>query len=257
MNPGLPTLRYWRRNADVFLATWKTTILPPLLEPILYLVAFGAGVGMLIGGLSWRGETVTYIRFVAPGMIAVGVMFWSFFEATYSAFVRFRYQRTLHAVMSTPLTVEEIVAGEILWAASKGLVAGFVTTGVVAALGLLAWPEGLLILAVLPLGSLVFATLGILACGLVNHINTINVPIFLFIWPMYLFSGTFFPLEVMPPWAQIAAQALPLTHFVALVRGAALGRLEPHLWISAVVLLAYTAVFIPPAIVRMRRKLVT
>lgn len=256
MNPGAPTLRYWRRNFDCFRATWKTTILPPLLEPILYLVAFGAGVGMLVGGMTWRGETVTYIRFVAPGMICVGVMFWAFFEGTYSTFVRFRYQRTLEAVMSTPLTVEEIIAGEILWAASKGLVAGFVTTGVVAALGLLRWPDALLIPSVLPLGSLAFAALGVFACALVSHINTINVPIFLFVWPMYLFSGTFFPLEVMPAWARAVAQVLPLTHFLALVRGAALGRLEPGLWISTAILLVYPAVFIPLAITRMRRKLV-
>ena len=109
MNPGLPTLRYWRRNLDVFLATWKTTILPPLLEPLLYLVAFGAGIGVLIGGLTYRGETIQYIRFVAPGIISVGVMFWAFFEGTYSVFVRFRYQRTQEAVMTTPLTVEEII----------------------------------------------------------------------------------------------------------------------------------------------------
>lgn len=256
MNPGPRALRYWRRNLDVFAATWKTTILPPLLEPILYLVAFGAGVGMLIGGLNYEGRTIPYIRFVAPGLISVGVMFWAFFEGTYSVFVRFRYQRTQEAVMSTPLTVEEIIAGEILWSASKGLVAGYVTSLVVAILGLMSWPEALWVLAILPLGSLVFAGLGVLSCSMVNHINTINVPIFLMIWPMYLFSGTFFPLDVMPVWARAIAWGLPLTHLVRLVRAATLGRLDPTLWISAGALLLYAAALIPPAILLLRRKLI-
>jgi lipooligosaccharide transport system permease protein len=249
-------LRYWRRNLDVFLATWRTTILPPLLEPILYLIAFGAGVGVLIGGLTYRGQTISYIRFVAPGMIAVGVMFWAFFEGTYSVFVRFRYQRTQEAVMATPLTVEEIIVGEILWAATKGLVAGLVTSAVVAGLGLMAWPESALVLAVLPLGSLAFAVLGVFCCSLVGHINTINVPIFVFLWPMYLFSGTFFPLEVMPPWARGVAWVLPLTHYVHLVRSVTLGDLGPRLWASAAALVACAAAFAPPAVVLMRRRLV-
>lgn len=256
MNPGLPTLRYWRRNFEVFLATWKTTILPPLLEPLLYLVAFGAGVGVLIGGLTYRGETIQYIRFVAPGIISVGVMFWAFFEGTYSVFIRFRYQRTQEAVMTTPLTVEEIIVGEILWCASKGLVAGYVTCTVVAVARLMAWPDALWLLLILPLGSLVFAALGVFCCSLVNHINTINVPIFLLIWPMYLFSGTFFPLEVMPAWARAVAWLLPLTHFVHLVRSATLGLVEPRLWISVAVLVAYAAALIPPGTVIMRRKLI-
>ena len=158
--------------------------------------------------------------------------------------------------MSTPLTVEEIIAGEILWAASKGLVAATVTYGVVTALGLMTFPDALVGLAALPLGSLAFASLGVLACALVNHINTINVPIFLFIWPMYLFSGTFFPLEVMPPWARAVAEVLPLTHLVRLVRWSALGRLTPQLWLSAAILAVYVLAVWPLAVSRMRRKLV-
>jgi lipooligosaccharide transport system permease protein len=229
--PGRRALRYWQRNADVFRATWKTTVLPPLFEPLLYLVAFGAGVGMLVGSLTWRGEELTYIEFVGPGMIAVGLMFWAFFETTYNAFIRYRFQDTMEAVMTTPLTAEEIVFGEILWGATKGLVAGTVTGGVVAALGLVSWPQGLWILAVLPLGGLVFGALGMICSGLVRGIDAFNIPIFLMVWPMYLFSGTFFPLEVMPGWARVVAEVLPLTHLVELLRSAALGRLEVgHRW---------------------------
>ena len=254
--PGRRALRYWQRNADVFRATWKTTVLPPLFEPLLYLAAFGAGVGMLVGTLTWEGQELSYIQFVAPGMIAVGLMFWSFFETTYNAFIRYRFQNTMEAVMTTPLTVEEIVTGEILWGASKGLVAGTVTAGVVAALGLVSWPQGLVILAVLPLGGLVFGSLGMICSGLVRGIDAFNIPIFLMVWPMYLFSGTFFPLEVMPKWGRMVAEVLPLTHFVELLRSAALGRLGVgHLW-DVAWLVGYTVVLFPLGVVLMRRRLV-
>ncbi len=254
--PGRRALRYWQRNADVFCATWKTTVLPPLFEPLLYLAAFGAGVGMLVGTLTWEGQELTYIQFVAPGMIAVGLMFWSFFETTYNAFIRYRFQNTMEAVMTTPLTVEEIVTGEILWGASKGLVAGTVTAGVVAALGLVSWPQGLVILAVLPLGGLVFGSLGMICSGLVRGIDAFNIPIFLMVWPIYLFSGTFFPLEVMPRWGRMVAEVLPLTHFVELLRSAALGRLGMgHLW-DVAWLVGYVVVLLPLGVVLMRRRLV-
>jgi lipooligosaccharide transport system permease protein len=248
--------RYWRRNLDVFLATWRTTVLPPILEPILYLVAFGAGVGMLIGGIAYRGQQVSYLAFVAPGMIAVGVLFWAFFEGTYSTFVRFRYQRTLEAVMSTPLTPDEILVGEIVWAATKGLVAGFITGGVVAAIGLLSWPSSLLLPFALALGSLAFAARGGVFCGRVKSIDAINVPTFLFVMPMYLFSGTFFPLDVMPPWARAIAHLLPLTYLVSMVRALALGRPTAGLLVDAAALAATSAIFMPLAVRGMRRKIV-
>ncbi len=254
--PGRRTLRYWQRNLDVFRATWKTTVLPPLFEPILYLAAFGAGVGMLVGTLTWKGQELSYMQFVAPGMIAVGLMFWAFFETTYNAFIRYRFQNTMEAVMTTPLTVEEIVSAEILWGATKGVVAGTVTSGVVAALGYVSWPQGLVILLVLPLGGMVFASLGMICSGLVRGIDAFNIPIFLMIWPMYLFSGTFFPLEVMPTWAGWVAEVLPLTHMVELLRAAALGRLEVGHLVDAAWLVGYAGVLAPLGVVLMRRRLV-
>ena len=249
-------LRYWRRNLEVFLATWKTTVLPPIFEPILYVIAFGGGVGMLVGSVLYRGEEVPYLAFVASGMITVGVMFWAFFEGTYSTFVRFRYQRTLEAVMSTPLSPDEIILGEILWAATKGLIAGTLTSAVVGALGLLSFPSSLLLPPVLALGGLVFGVMGVCACGLVPNINAVNVPTFLLIMPMYLFSGTFFPLDLMPPWAQAIASVLPLTHLVELMQALALGRPHTGLAQNVLVLAAYIAAFYVPALRLMRRRLV-
>ena len=88
-NISLRALHVWRRNAEVLLTTWYTNFLPPLLEPVFYVLAFGFGIGGLVGDFAFQGQEMSYLQFVAPGVVAVAVMFWSFFETTYSSFVRF------------------------------------------------------------------------------------------------------------------------------------------------------------------------
>jgi len=92
-NLSLRSLRVWQRNADVYLVTWKTNVVPPLLEPILYLVAFGMGIGALVNQVVYRGQPIGYTAFIAPGLLATQVMFQAFFENTFNTFVRMYYQR--------------------------------------------------------------------------------------------------------------------------------------------------------------------
>jgi len=87
-NVSFRSFRVWRRDLDVYLTTWKTNFLPPLLEPVFYVLAFGLGLGSLIGDLEYQGQRVSYLNFMAPGVVAVAIMFWSFFENTYASFVR-------------------------------------------------------------------------------------------------------------------------------------------------------------------------
>src|SRR6187431_481864 len=102
---------------------WKTEFLPPLLEPILYVLAFGLGLGKLVGQVSYEGRTLGYLQFMAPGVIAVAIMFWSFFESSFSSYVRMYYQKTYDAIVATPLLVEDIILGEMLWATTKAVIA--------------------------------------------------------------------------------------------------------------------------------------
>ena len=118
------TLHVWRRNGEVLLTTWYTNFIPPLLEPVFYVLAFGFGIGGLVGDFKFQGQEMSYLQFVAPGVVAVAVMFWSFFETTYSSFVRMYYQRTFDAMIATPLLVEDVIAGELLWGATKAFGAG-------------------------------------------------------------------------------------------------------------------------------------
>ena len=103
--------RVWQRDLDVYLTTWRTNFLPPLLEPVLYVLAFGLGLGSLIGEVTYQGRVVPYLEFMAPGVVSVAIMFWAYFETTYSSFVRMYFQRTFDAIIATPLLVEDVIWG--------------------------------------------------------------------------------------------------------------------------------------------------
>ena len=220
-------LRVWQRNRDVYLVTWKTNLVPPLLEPILYLLAFGAGVGTLVNEVPYRGETMRYVAFIAPGLLATQVMFQAFFENTYNTFVRMYYQRTFDAIITTPLSMEDVMAGELLWGATKGTIGCAAMMVAISFFGLIHYPMGLWILPFSFLASLFFAALALCFTGIVPAIDSYNLPTFLLVIPMFLFSGTFFPVEVLPAWARLVAEILPLTHVCDLMRELCLGRL-PH-----------------------------
>ncbi|MEZ5334494.1 MAG: hypothetical protein R2741_04255 [Methanolobus sp.] len=115
--PGISKRSYkvWQRNKDVFMKDIKLNFLPPFLEPIMYLVALGFGLGKFIDTI----DGVPYAKFIAPALIAVSVMYASFFECSYSSYVRMYYQKTFDAIIATPLTIEDVIAGELIWGATK------------------------------------------------------------------------------------------------------------------------------------------
>lgn len=248
--------RVWQRNWAVYRQSWQVSFLPPLLEPLLYLVAFGVGLSGLVGSVGYRGEQVAYTAFIAPALIAITVMNSAFFENTYSSFVRMYYQKTFDAMMATPLTVEEIIAGEILWGATKATIAAAIMLAVIGLFGLIRLPAGLLLIPLAFLGGLAFGAAGMVCTALVPTIDLFNLPVFLFVTPMFLFGGTFFPVENLPAWAQQVAALLPLTPLVDLSRAFAAGRIDASLLPGIAYLVVFTAIAVPLAIVRMRRRLI-
>jgi lipooligosaccharide transport system permease protein len=250
------TLRVWQRNFGVYRQTWKISFVPPLLEPLLYLLAFGMGLAVMVGDLDLGGRRVPYTTFIAPALVSVAIMYNAFFETTYNSFVRMYYQKTFDALLATPLNLEEIILGEMLWAATKAVIATALMGTVIALCGLFDFPGALLLLPLALLGGLLFAALGMICTALVPGIEMFNLPIFLGITPMFLFSGTFFPMQNLPGWAQGVAQLLPLTHLVLLVRGCALQLWGGGLWLSLLYLLVATLVLLPLAIALMVRRIV-
>src|SRR5512135_1127351 len=155
--------RVWRRNLDVFRKTIYVNFFPSIFEPILYLFAFGFGLGGFIQNI--EGVT-SYVQFLAPALVAIAVMTGSFFECTYSSFVRMYYQKTFDAIIATPVSVEEVIAGELLWGATRGAINGTIVLAVVAAYdaafnkGLISSPWAFLVPLLAFVGSLLFASLG-------------------------------------------------------------------------------------------------
>jgi lipooligosaccharide transport system permease protein len=166
------------------------------------------------------------------------------------------YQKTFDAMLATPLTLEEVITGEIAWAATKAVIAAVLMQAVISLFGLVTYPDGLLLLPLALLGGLAFSAIGMVFTSLVPNIETFNLPIFLFITPMFLFSGTFFPLQNLPPWARLLAQIFPLTHLTELTRACTLGRLTPHLLWRLLYLLVFFLLCYLLALRGMRRRLI-
>lgn len=211
-------LRVWERNLVVYQKIWKVNFITPLLEPLFYIMAFGLGFSGLIGTVRYAGLALSYTAFIAPALIATAVMWNAFFETTYGSFVRMYYQKTFDGMLSTPLSLEEIIIAEIVWSATKAVGAAAVMLLVLGVLGYVRFPLGLLLIPVALLGGLAFGAVGMFFTGIVPTIDMFNLPIFLFVTPMFLFSGTFFPVSNLPLWAQPVALVFPLYHLTELDR---------------------------------------
>jgi lipooligosaccharide transport system permease protein len=208
----------WHRHAKVYQRTWLVNCLPPLSEPIIYLVAFGYGLTPLVGDVTYAGQPVSYLKFIAPAMMGVGVLFQSFFEGAYASFIRLNYQRTWQALLTAPLSFTEVFLGDWLWATTKGMIAGSLT-GVIAVLwGLYSSWNLLVALPIMLLGSLLFGAMGLFTAGCVRQIDQINIPIFTLIVPMFTLCGTYFPRETLPPFLEQIATLLPLASLTDLLR---------------------------------------
>jgi lipooligosaccharide transport system permease protein len=208
----------WQRHARVYQKTWLVNFLPPITEPIVYLVTFGFGLTPIIKQIFYAGQQIGYLQFLAPGMIAIGIMSQSYFEGAYGGFVRLNFQKTWQALLTAPLSFTEVFLGDWLWAATRGTIAG-VITGIVAVIwGLYSGWNLLLSLPLIFLGSLLFGAMGLLTAGLIRTIDQINVPVFLLIVPMYTLCGTYFPRETLPDWLRLVSSILPLSPLTNLLR---------------------------------------
>jgi lipooligosaccharide transport system permease protein len=254
----VPRLSYrvwkvWMRNKDVFMKTYKTNFLPSLLEPVLYLLALGLGLGGFVQPIN--GEP--YINFIAPALVAVSMMFSSFYECTFASFVRMYFQKTFDAIIATPVNIEEVITGEILWGATKSLINSSIVLAVIVAFGVVPSPMFLLIPPVSFLVGLLFSAIAMCFTAIVPNIDSFNYPNFLFITPMFLLSGTFFPLTSMPEILQVGAQIfLPLTNAVTITRALALGNINLSILFNLAWMLIVTPALFILAINLMKKRLI-
>lgn len=247
----------WRRNATLYRRTWMMNILPNFFEPLLYLVGMGLGLGgYMSGGLS--GEA--YVAFIAPGLMAAAAMNGGTFETTYNVFIRLHLQRLYDAYLGTPAMIQDIVFGEILWAVSRATIYGVAFLAVLLAMTAVGYPIvtsplGVFLPAVVVLTGLCFALIGALFTSLIENIDWYSYFYTLFLTPLFLFSGIFFPTSTFPHGDTIA-WFTPLYHAVRAARGLAQGPFDSSTLVSLGWLTALSAVLLVVLPGLMRKKLV-
>jgi lipooligosaccharide transport system permease protein len=245
--------KVWYRNMVVFIRTWQVNFFPPLVEALLYLFAIGIGIGTYVQQING----IPYINFIAPAILAIAVMNSAFFECTYGSYVRMYYQKSFDAMIATPLSIEDVIAGELLWGATRSVIYVLIMLPVLAIFGVVSLPLALLAIPISFIGGLMFAGIAMCFTSITPSIDTLNYPAFLFITPMALFSGTFFPLTLMPAFLQyIALTLLPLTHLVAIVRMLTLPDLSWTIFLNLAWIVAITAITCILAINLMRKRLI-
>ncbi|MCC7572306.1 MAG: ABC transporter permease [Candidatus Methanofastidiosum sp.] len=243
----------WRRNFVTFFKTWRLNVIPPFLEPLLYLLALGFGLGSFIDNI----EGISYVKFIAPALVSISVMNASFFECTYTSFVRMYYLKTFDAMIATPVSIEEVIAGELLWGATRSTVYATFMLPVLLLFGVVELPSSLLIIPFAFLSGLLFASIAMCFTAITPNIDTLNYPMFLFITPMFLFSGTFFPLTLLPATVQyVALGILPLAHVVIVNRAITLSAINVATFLSIIWILVATSVFFFVSIKLMKRRLI-
>ncbi len=226
-------MRVWERNLAVFRKYSLPSLVGPSIgEPLLYLLGLGFGLGTLVGTVGGQ----RYVEFVAPGMVMSSAMFAAAYECTYGAYVRMIHQKTYEAVITTPLSLEDVVAGDLLWGASKGVFNGTMMLTVVSLFGLATSPWTLAVPVVIGLVALLFSGLSLVVAALARSFEFFNYYLTLVVTPMFLFCGVFFPITSLPRWAQDLARFLPLTYAVEASRALMHGRpspatLLPLLWL--------------------------
>jgi lipooligosaccharide transport system permease protein len=248
---SLRSLHVWRRN----LLVWRTLAIPSMLgnlaDPLLYMFGLGYGLGRMledVGGMS-------YIAFLAAGVICSSTMMSASFESMYSAFSRMHMQKTWDAILNAPLTLDDVLLGEWVWSASKSFLSGSAVLIVAALLGLVPSPLAIAVIPLIFLTGLAFAGLGLIMTALSPSYDFFMYYFTLCVTPMMLLCGVFFPLHELPAPAQLLAQALPLTHAVALARPLVNGTVPPTWLLHIAVLAAYAAGSAYIALALTRRRL--
>ncbi len=257
LRPPQISWRWWpvfRRN----LLVWRKLAVPSLVgniaEPLITLVAFGYGLGALIGQVQLNGSAVPYILFLASGSICMSAMNAASFEALYSAFSRMNVQRTWDGIMNAPVRLDDVVFAEMLWAAFKSLFTSAVILGVMLALGITHTPMLILVLPLLGLVGIVFASIALIFNALAKGYDFFTYYFSLFLTPTMFLSGVFFPRDQLPGVMRTISDWLPLTAAVELIRPLFMGQWPNHGLRHLAVLVVYGVVAFWLALALTRRR---
>jgi len=243
----------WYRHVRVYTKNLISNGLPPFLEPLLFLLGVGLGLGKYI---TQSMEGLSYLEFLGTGLLVTAAMFTSAYECTFGTFIRLEFEKVYDGMLAAPITVNDLIVGEIIWAGTKGVFFTFAVLCVLTAFRIVRLPEGLLTPLVGFITGVMFATLSLWVTSFVKTINHFNFYLTGIISPMFFFSGVVFPISNLPPSVRFVAEIVPLTHCVRLARAVCIGHYPPSLLLSLAYAVIFTALTGWLAIRRLRRRLV-
>ena len=214
-----------RRNALAYKHYWIAFV-SGFFEPVFYLVAVGFGVGQFVGTIDYKGSPLEYASFMAPGMLAASTLNGAIFDGFFSPFFKLNWMKTYDGIVNTPMNIPDIAVGEVFWALIRGTIYGSGFLGVMTLLGivhslwaLLAVPAVMVSGAALSAGAMVLT-------GITKEISSLEKVMTLIVFPLFLFSGTFFPVSLYPALLQPIVKATPLFHSASLLRDLTTGRVD-------------------------------
>ncbi len=242
----------WSRNMRVYLRLWKTELIAPIIEPIFTFFAFGFGVGALI---SSRVEGLSYLSFIGAGILAFTVLMRTVFELTYGAYFRMVYQSTYNAILSTPVNAESLAFGEILYAATKGLIDALFVIPLVIIFG--SSTSYLAPLSIFPLllGCLFLGSLSLAITAHIREIDHFNLYFALY-WSTIFLCGAWFPVNKLFDWLQVIAYILPTTSAIDLTRAFLNGGFEQRHIFEAIYLIIISILLTEWALRSIRKRMV-
>ena len=249
-------VRVVQRNAMVYRRIWRGSVFSSFLQPTLFLLSIGLGLGAMVdAGSSGLPPGVTYAQFLAPGLLAASAMQTAGFESTYPVLGKLMWFHNYEAITSTPIRVADVVLGELAWVAVRLTTIATTFVLVMAAFGIPRSPLVVLAIPAAVLTGLAFAAPIMAYTATMKHSNTFNVLFRFVITPLFLFSGVFFPVDRLPDLLERVARLTPLYHGVELVRGLVLGGLSTSWPIHIMFLAAFAACGIATALQTFRRRL--
>lgn len=249
-------LKLVRRNILAYKHYWIAFI-TGFFEPIFYLVAVGFGVGQFIDTVSYGGARIDYPTFLAPGLLATATLNGAVFDGFFSPFFKLNWMKTYDGIITTPVSIPDIAVGEIIWALIRGTIYGTGFLIVILVLGLMESAWAVLTLPAVMLSSAALSAGAMVLTGVTKQISSLEKVMTLIVIPLFLFSGTFYPLSVYPGYLQPVVQVTPLYHSAALLRALTTGQVGAGTLWDVVYLVAFFAIAATVAIRLMRRRLIS
>jgi lipooligosaccharide transport system permease protein len=249
-------LKVWQRNRDVFLHIWKAEMIWPIFEPLIVMLGLGLGLGKFVELESGQD----YIQFITPGVIAAFPMWGTIAEGGWASYNRMENQKTYAAMIATPVSIDDVITGEVIWAATKGAISAVYILLVALCLTpfwhLIQSPLIVLVLPTAFLAGLMFAAMALLATSFVSSVSQLAYFVSIVIMPMFWIGGVFFPLSEMPEGVRFVSWFMPLRHVVDVQRGLVTGDLAWSMLLDLAWVVVVTAVLYRAVLWSMRRRLI-